>query len=140
MRQDKMSMAHGIEARVPFLDHELVEYVLKLPPSLKIRAGKTKYILRQYANRILPKQVTMRRKMPFYVPLEKCFSEPAFQTFVQDALSNAAIVSRGILSPQAVSKLRRSMHRGEFVFVKQVFSLVVLELWLRMAVDRRGIV
>jgi asparagine synthase (glutamine-hydrolysing) len=140
MKQDKMSMAHGIEARVPFLDHELVEYALKVPPSLKIRAGRTKYILRQYANRILPKQVTTRRKLPFYVPIEKYFSEPAFQELVQDALSNAAIFSRGILRPQTVSKLRQSMHRGEFVFVKQVFSLVVLELWFRMAVDRRSIV
>jgi asparagine synthase (glutamine-hydrolysing) len=138
MKQDKMSMAHGIEARVPFLDHELVEYALKLPPSLKIRAGKTKYILRQYARRLLPKQATVRRKMPFYVPLEKCFSEPAFQALVQDALSNARICSRGIFRPQEVSKLRQSMHRGEFLFVKQVFSLVVLELWFRMAVDRRG--
>jgi asparagine synthase (glutamine-hydrolysing) len=139
MKQDKMSMAHGIEARVPFLDHELVEYVLRLPPLLKIRAGKTKYILRQYASRVLAREVTARRKMPFYVPLEKYFSEPAFQELVQDALSNRVIVSRGILRPQSVSKLRRSMHRGEFVFVKQVFSLVVLELWFRMAMDRGGV-
>jgi hypothetical protein len=70
--------------------------------------------------------------------MENYFSEPAFQELVQDALSNAAICSRGILRPEAVTKLRQSMHRGEFVFVKQVFSLVVLELWFRMAVERRG--
>ncbi|HWP48961.1 MAG TPA: asparagine synthase (glutamine-hydrolyzing) [Candidatus Limnocylindrales bacterium] len=138
MKQDKMSMAHGIEARVPFLDHELVEYVLRLPPWLKIRLGKSKYILRQYARRILPKKITSRRKMPFYVPIEKYFSEPKFQELMYDTLSERSIRIRGILRPEAVSKLRQAMHRGEFVFVKQVFSLIVLELWFRIAVDRQG--
>ncbi len=138
MKQDKTSMAHAIEARVPFLDHELVEYALRLPPALKIRGGVTKYILRQYASVILPKDVTFRRKMPFYVPIEKYFSEPTFQSLVQDALSKSAVCARGIVQPETVEKLRQSMHRGEFIFVKQVFSLAVLELWFRMAVDRRG--
>jgi asparagine synthase (glutamine-hydrolysing) len=139
MKQDKLSMAHAIEARVPFLDHELVEYALRLPPSLKIHAGKSKCILRRYASQILPKRVTSRRKMPFYVPIEKYFSQPAFQELMNDTLSDDSIRTRGILRPEAVLKLRRAMQRGEFVFVKQVFSLIVLELWFRMAVDRRGI-
>jgi asparagine synthase (glutamine-hydrolysing) len=139
MKQDKLSMAHAIEARVPFLDHELVEYALRLPPSLKIRAGKSKYILRQYASRILPKKVAYRRKMPFYVPIEKRFSEPTFQELMHDTLSERSIRARGIFRPEAVSQLREALYRGEFVFAKQVFSLIVLELWFRMAMDRRGI-
>lgn len=139
MRQDKLSMAHAIEGRVPFLDHELVEYVLKLPPSLKIRGGKSKYILRQYATQLLPKTVTSRRKMPFYVPLENYFAEPTFQELMHDTLSERSVRDRGLLRPEAVSKLRQAMESGEFVFVKQVFSLMVLELWFRMAVDRRGV-
>jgi asparagine synthase (glutamine-hydrolysing) len=139
MKQDKMSMAHAIEARVPFLDHELVEYTLKMPPSLKIRAGQSKYILRRYAGRILPKQVTSRSKRPFYVPLEKYFAEPTFQELVQETLCEHAVRARGILRPEAVAKLRQAMQRSEFMYVKQVFSLVVLELWFRIAVDRQGI-
>lgn len=139
MKQDKMSMAHGIEARVPYLDHELVEYALKLPPSLKIRAGKSKYILRQYSRRILPKTIATRRKMPFYTPIERFFSERIFQDLIFDTLSDHAVRNRGILRPEAVQKLRQAMHRREFIFVKQVFSLVVLELWFRMAVDRRAV-
>lgn len=138
-KQDKMSMAHGVEARVPYLDHELVEYALRLPPSLKIRSGKSKYILRQYAERILPKTVTSRRKMPFYVPIEKFFLEPTFQNLMFDTLSDDSVRRRGILRPDAVAKLRQAMHRHEFIFVKQVFSLIVLELWFRMAVDRRAV-
>lgn len=138
MKQDKMSMAHAIEARVPFLDHELVEFALRLPPAMKIRAGKSKYILRRYAGRLLPKRAAARRKMPFYVPIEQYFADPKFQELMSDTLSDRSIRARGLLRPEAVLKLRQAMQRGEFVFVKQVFSLIVLELWFRMAVDRRG--
>ena len=137
-KQDKMSMAHGIEARVPFLDHELVEFTLRLPPSLKLRRGISKYILRRYASRLLPPATVRRRKMPFYVPAERYLAEPAFQTLVADTLSERAVKARGLLKPEAVTRVRNSMHTGEFLYVKQAISLMVLELWFRMAVDRRG--
>ena len=131
-------MAHGIEARVPFLDHELVEYVLRVPPRLKIRSGQTKLLLRKYAARVLPPAVTSRRKMPFYVPLDKYFGHPSFQQLMDDTLSESAVRNRGLFKPQAVEGLRRSLHAGEFVYLKQAFSLMMLELWFRMAVDRRA--
>ncbi|HKQ72879.1 MAG TPA: asparagine synthase (glutamine-hydrolyzing) [Blastocatellia bacterium] len=137
MKQDKMSMSHAIEARVPFLDHELVEYALRLPPAMKIRAGRSKYVLRQYARRLLPRRTWMRRKMPFYVPIEKSFADPRFQELMADTLSERSIRARGLLRPETVRQLREAMRQGEFVLVKQVFSLIVLELWFRMAVDRR---
>ena len=137
-KQDKMSMASGIEARVPFLDHELVEYALRIPPSLKIRGGVSKYLLRRYAQRILPAPVTSRKKMPFYVPLEKSFDDPVFQEIVEDTLSERSVRARGFFRPDAVALLKGSMSRREFVHVKQVFALVTLELWCRMAIDRRG--
>src|SRR4051794_33512444 len=106
MKQDKMSMAAGIEARVPFLDHELVEYALKVPPSLKIRGGTTKYLLRQYASRILPPAVVNRRKMPFYVPLERYFEDPEFTDMVADTLSDQSVRSRSFFRPEAVACVR----------------------------------
>jgi asparagine synthase (glutamine-hydrolysing) len=139
MKQDKMSMASAIEARVPFLDHELVEYVLRVPPGLKIHRGVSKYLLRRYAQRLLPSPTTWRRKMPFYVPVENYLREPAFQAMLEDTLSERAVRARGIVRPEAVAGLRARMQRREFVVVKQVFSLMVLELWFRMAVDRRGV-
>lgn len=138
MKQDKMSMAHSLEGRVPFMDHELVEYALKIPPKLKIRGGVCKYILRQYAERLLPESVATRRKQPFYVPLEKYFSQPAFQELMHDTLSEQAVRNRGILRPEAVARLRKSMGSGEFIYAKQVLSLMILELWFRIMVDRRG--
>jgi asparagine synthase (glutamine-hydrolysing) len=137
-KQDKMSMAHGIEARVPFLDHELVEFTLGLPPSLKLKHGISKVILRRYAARLLPQETVRRRKMPFYVPAERYLAEPAFQALVADTLSERAVKARGLLKPEAVARVRDSMQTGEFLFVKQAISLMMLELWFRMAVDRRG--
>jgi len=139
MKQDKMSMASAIEARVPFLDHELVEYALKIPPRLKIRSGKSKYLVRRYAGRLLPEQNTTRRKMPFYVPLEKYAAEPAFRTLIDETLNDRAVKERGLFRPEAVQRLRRSIDAGEFIYVKQLFSLVVLELWFRTFWDRRGL-
>jgi asparagine synthase (glutamine-hydrolysing) len=138
MKQDKMSMASAIEARVPFLDHELVEFAMSVPPALKIRWGATKYILRRYAQTLLPRPATRRRKMPFYMPIEQHLRDPMFQGLLADTLSDHAVRARGIFNVAAVARLRERLHRREFVFVKQAFSLVVLELWFRMAVDRRG--
>ncbi|HSK18809.1 MAG TPA: asparagine synthase (glutamine-hydrolyzing) [Longimicrobiales bacterium] len=139
MKQDKMSMASGIEARVPFLDHELVEYALRIPPDLKIRRGVSKYILRSYAERLLPRDVASRPKRPFYAPVEKYLEDPAFRDLLEDTLSERSVRERGLFRPDAIARLRRRMHAGEFVYVKQVFSLIVLELWFRMAVDRRAL-
>jgi asparagine synthase (glutamine-hydrolysing) len=139
MKQDKMTMAHSIEGRVPFMDHKLVEYVLRMPPELKIRGGICKYILRRYAEGILPAAVTSRKKQPFYVPLENYFSQPVFQELMHDTLSQQSVRNRGIVRPETVAQLCRSMDRGEFIYVKQVLSLVILELWFRAMVDRHGI-
>lgn len=138
MKQDKMSMANGLEARVPFLDHELVEYALQVPPHLKIAGGQTKVLLRRYAARVLPEATAYRKKMPFYAPVERFFHEPVFRELVADALSRESVEGRGLFRPEAVDAMRRRMESGEFVYVKQVFSLVVLELWCRALLDRRG--
>jgi asparagine synthase (glutamine-hydrolysing) len=134
-KQDKLSMASAIEVRVPFLDHELVEYNLRVPPSLKIRRGVTKYLLRRYAERLLPQHAAHRKKMPFYAPVEKFFEQPGFQEMMHDTLSEASVSRRGVFRPEAVGRLRDSLDAGEFVHVKQAFSLIVLELWFRTLGD-----
>jgi asparagine synthase (glutamine-hydrolysing) len=69
MRVDKFSMAHSLEARAPFLDHQLVSFALSLPQRLKINGGKTKYILKRAVEGLLPADVINRRKQGFRVPL-----------------------------------------------------------------------
>jgi len=73
MRTDKMSMASGVEARVPFLDHKLVEFMLQVPGSLKFKRGQTKYLLKKVAEKILPKNVVYRKKVGFAAPTVRWF-------------------------------------------------------------------
>jgi asparagine synthase (glutamine-hydrolysing) len=73
MRLDRFSMANGVEARVPFLDHELVEYVYRLPPALKIAGGETKLILRRAVADVVPAWVMQRRKQGFEAPVASWF-------------------------------------------------------------------
>lgn len=136
LRQDKTGMANAIEGRVPYLDHTLVEFAQKLPPNLKLRHLVGKYILRRFAKDLLPQQVTKRRKMPFYVPIENYFQQPVFQQQMNDFLSESSVRRRGIFRPEAVGKLKSAMKRKEFMLVKQVFSLMILEMWFRIFVDR----
>ncbi len=88
LRQDKMSMAHGLEARVPYLDHELVEFALQLPRRVQLRgrpAGLVgKALLRRLARRWLPSRNARRRKLPFYFPIEAFFRHPLFTEMVAD--------------------------------------------------------
>ena len=136
LRQDKTGMANAIEGRVPYLDHTLVEFAQKLPPNLKLRQLVGKYILRRFAKELLPKQVTQRRKMPFYVPIENYFQQPVFQQQLDEFLSESSVKNRGIFQVGAVTRLKTAMDRKEFMLVKQVFSLMVLEMWFRIFVDR----
>jgi asparagine synthase (glutamine-hydrolysing) len=138
-KQDKVSMAHGLEVRVPFLDHELVEYALAIPPRLKIRRFASKWLLRRYAQRLLPRSVTSRRKMPFYVPVERYLEQPSFRELVDEALTPRAVRERGIFRPEALERLRAVVAGGEFIHAKQLLSVVILELWFRAMVDRRGL-
>jgi len=135
MRNDKMSMASAIEGRVPFLDHEVVEFAFRVPRSLRLKGLTGKYLLRQLAEKTLPQDTAQRKKMPFYVPIEKYFQDPKFVELMNELLSEDSVRRRGIFRPRAVSQLRDAMKAKEFLFVKQVFSLMVLELWFRRFQD-----
>ncbi len=135
LRQDKMGMASSIEGRVPFLDHELMDFAFRLPRKFKLRRLTGKYLLRELGAKLLPKSTAHRAKMPFYVPIEEYFQDAAFVEQMGDLLSERAVRDRGIFDPRAVANLAASMRRKEFLLVKQVFSLMTLELWFRAFVD-----
>lgn len=135
LRQDKMSMAAGIEGRVPFLDHELIEFAFRLPRKLHIRRLVGKYCLRRFAEQLLPRTTARRRKMPFYVPVEGYFGDPRFLAMMEDLIGDEAVRRRGLFRPEAIQRLRSALHNREFILAKQVFSLMTLELWFRSFID-----
>ncbi|MDH3628255.1 MAG: asparagine synthase (glutamine-hydrolyzing) [Acidobacteriota bacterium] len=138
LRQDKMSMAAGIEGRVPFLDHELIEFAFGLPRKFHIRRLIGKYCLRRVAEGLLPRTTARRRKMPFYVPVEGHFGNPRFLAMMEDLIGDEAVRRRGIFRPEAIQGLRKALHDREFILAKQVFSLMTLELWFRSFIDGSG--
>ena len=140
-RQDKMSMANSVESRIPFLDHVLVEFLASVPPHLKLRSltGANKILAREYARRLLPQRVAGRPKRAFYIPTERYFSTPIFREMVGDCLGAKAVLRRGYFDPAAVTALVRSAEQSsEFVAVKQVLALVMLEMWHRIFIDREA--
>jgi asparagine synthase (glutamine-hydrolysing) len=137
-RQDKMSMAHSVEARVPFLDHVLVEFLLTVPKHLKLRSlvGQNKILARKYADQRLPANVARRRKRAFHIPPDRYLDAPVFGDFVAATLQKEHIQRRGYFDADAVQALlRAALATREFVYVKQVLALVMLEIWHQIFID-----
>ena len=137
IRQDKNTMAHGLELRLPFLDHHLIELAFQMPPHLKATAKRDKIIERQLASRLLPPEIARRPKNPFFLPMDYFYTNPKIRDLIELTLNKDAVARRGYFDPNRVRALVDSMERGEFIGLKQVMSLVILELWHLIFIDRQ---
>ena len=136
-RVDNMTMAWGLEARVPFLDHELVETVIRMPAGMKIRA-QGKYPLKKIARGLLPDAVIDRPKAAFPVPALK-YVRGEFLAFMRDILHSQACRERGIYNPDYVqSILADPEHQFTRLQGSKLWHLAALEFWLQRNVDRAG--
>ncbi len=133
-RVDNMTMAWGLEARVPFLDHQLVELAARCPPELKLREGG-KYPLKAMARGLLPDAVIDRPKGYFPMPALK-YVRGEFLQFMQDILGSTACRQRGIYNRAYVDLLLSApdMHHTRLQGSK-LWHLALLELWLQLNVD-----
>lgn len=136
IRQDKNTMAHGLEIRLPFLDHELIEQAFAMPPHLKADSRRDKIIERQLAARRLPKEIYNRPKNPFFLPMDYFYRNPKIRELIELTLNDAQVKKRGYFDPAVVRRLVDGMRAGEFIGLKQVMSLVILELWHQIFIDR----
>jgi asparagine synthase (glutamine-hydrolysing) len=130
--EDRVSMAHGVESRVPFLDHPLVEFAATMPSNIKFKNGALKHILRYATEKALPPAVVHRKdKMGFPVPLAEWVSGPA-REFVRDTLSSQAALERALIdNRQVLAGLER-----EAQFGRKLWGLLSLELWQQQFHDR----
>ncbi len=135
LRQDKNTMAHGLELRCPFLDHRIIELAFRMPANMKIRWGVDKWVERQLGRDLLPGENLRRSKNPFYFPLEYFHEKSAVQELIRMCLDEEVVRRRGLFDPAAVTRLVREMESGEFLVLKQVMGLVILELWQRIFLD-----
>lgn len=135
IRQDKNTMAHSLEVRLPFLDHHLIEQAFRVPPRLKNNGLRDKIIERRIARKLLPPEVTGRKKNPFFLPMEFFFEHPQIRRLIGETLNEDQIRRRGYFDPAYVKALLGKMQTREFVYLKQVMALVILELWHRVFLD-----
>ncbi len=133
---DRMSMAHSIEARVPLLDHELIEFVETIPSNFKLRGQTTKHILKQAMADLIPKEIVHRPKMGFGVPLRKWLNNE-LRELLYDTLTDRRARERGLLNPQAVLALLDEHARGRRDNSLHLWGLLNLELWHRSFIDRQ---
>lgn len=131
MYGDKLSMAHSLEVRVPYLDQKIVEYVERLPANYKIRFGNRKWIHKQVCSDYLPKQIINRKKRGFAVNVvDKWFKESLSNEFDSLLLDKDSRMYN-FLKPQEVKSLYKDHTDGKADNHKILFSLIVLEKWLR---------
>jgi asparagine synthase (glutamine-hydrolysing) len=125
---DRLSMWHSLELRVPFLDHHLVEDVMSMPASLKIRGLTQKYVLRQVAQKWLPAPVINHRKQGFEAPMGRWLRGP-LKELMNDTLNAAALAREGIFNVAEVERLKGEHLSGARKHSKLLFSLLMFQLW-----------
>lgn len=132
---DRMSMAHSIEARPPFLDHKLIEFAATIPAELQLRNGTTKRILKRALRGILPDPVIDRRKRGFAIPLGRWFRGHLHE-FVRDLLLSETSTRRGIFNREYIEGLIRGRAEGRGTDLDlELWTLISFELWCRTFLD-----
>ncbi len=123
--EDRMSMAHGVESRVPFLDHPLIEFVATVPADIKFEGGQLKHLLKNAFSKELPPEILGRRdKMGFPVPLKEWFASE-LNEFVLETFANMKAKNRDFVNTDAV--LKNFGESGQFS--RKIWALLSLELW-----------
>ncbi|MEJ2052151.1 MAG: asparagine synthase C-terminal domain-containing protein, partial [Calditrichota bacterium] len=134
IKADRATMANAVELRVPFLDHEIVEFAFTIKDRFKINNGQGKYILKKALEEILPHEVIHRPKMGFPVPLSEWFAGELKEN-VREILLGDRAVSRNIFNYNAVKNLLDDHTPGKRNLSGFIWILVIFEIWCRIFID-----
>ena len=125
---DRMSMAHSLEARVPFLDHELVEFCARIPPRLKEGGPREKFILRRALRRVLPPAIVRRKKRGLVAPGAQWFRSP-LPEFATELLSRRSLADKGYFNPDCVVRLLDQHRAGVGNYHGYLLGVLGVQLW-----------
>ncbi|MCH7786385.1 MAG: asparagine synthase (glutamine-hydrolyzing) [Chloroflexi bacterium] len=145
---DRMSMAHGLEVRCPFLDQEVVSFAARIPSELKLRKGEGKYVLKQAMADIVPDEILTRQKQGFGVPFGSWLAT-TFRDLVEDCLSPESVERRGLFEVSEVVRLRdlalgldkgkRDPMLSEYQLWHRIWAVLMLELWCRQFLSESAV-
>ncbi|TAL70071.1 MAG: asparagine synthase (glutamine-hydrolyzing) [Bacteroidetes bacterium] len=131
MRVDKIGMAHSIEARVPFLDHRLVEFVLSIPDKIKVPDKRnTKYILKKAVESILPHDIIYRQKQGFWAPVNEWLRNE-WKSYAYSEITNSELMKTGIFDNAFIDKIFKLHESGRKNLGLELYSLLMLNLWYK---------
>ena len=134
---DRMSMAVSLEARVPLLDHKLIEFVMRIPASMKMSSLETKYIFKQAVKDLVPPEILTRSKQGFGVPMHQWLNDQ-LKDRMRDTLNGLQARQREYVDPHYLNVLLDEHERGRRDHSPALWSLFMLELWHRTFVDQPG--
>lgn len=133
---DRMSMAVSLEARVPLLDHKLIEFVTQIPASLKLKGLETKHIFKRAVRGLVPDEILDRPKQGFGVPMEKWINLQ-LRDRIHDTLTDERARNRGMFDSGYIKQLLDEHERGRRDNSWRLWMLLMLELWQRKFIDGR---
>lgn len=142
-QEDKVGMAHSIEARVPFCDNEIIELALKLPFAMKLVKG-LKTVPREAMRPALPKILYSLPKRGFPTPFARWFRSEPVRSMMSDLLFGQSTRERGLFNTQQIKKMfdnnqkSRTDHLGDYALANRLYSLAIVEQWFRIFMDGNG--
>jgi len=134
LKVDRMSMATSLEARVPYLDRELVELAFRIPQEFKLGAGQTKTLLKRVAARHVPAECVYRPKEGFSIPIKNWLGGE-FRPLLEDLLDPARLRDQGLFAPAWVERLKSEHLAGHANHSHTLWSLMVFQAWRRLWLD-----
>ena len=130
VKSDRMSMAHSVEVRPPFLDHRLVEFAATLPASLKIRGSKQKFLLKELMSDKLPAAILKRKKMGFDIPAHQWLRGPV-RKLLEEAVNSGLREYGTFFRKERILPLMQRHFRREINVGYHLWGLLILFLWMK---------
>lgn len=130
VKVDRCSMLHSLEVRAPFLDRDVAEFAARLPVSLRLRGFRRKYLLKRAFAGLLPPEILHRNKRGFQIPVAE-WLRGTLRPLMDDLLGERALAAQGLFAPAAVRALVDAHCSGRADLRKPLWTLMVLQLWLR---------